>query len=175
MNVLLEALVDHVLGKFEGIDLSTRTHWRDRKLWRPSLSVISAAFMAFYQIVSYAGPSGVRGVIRSSMSTYRKILLVGENQQAGVAQLVLVQHALELLTGLNNTVAIVAVDDKDDTLGVLEVVPPQRTDLVLATDIPHGEGDVLVLHSLDVETLVKSELAQSATNEIEWTKHRCGI
>lgn len=30
-------------------------------------------------------------------------------------QLVLVQHALELLTCLNNTVAIVAVDDEDDT------------------------------------------------------------
>ena len=30
-------------------------------------------------------------------------------------------------------------------------MPPQRTDLVLTTDIPHGELDVLVLNSLDVE------------------------
>jgi hypothetical protein len=84
--------------------------------------------------------------------TYRQILLVSEDQEESVPQLVLVQHALELLTRLNNTVTIVAVDDEDDTLGVLEVMPPQRTDLVLTTDIPHGELDVLVLDSLDVET-----------------------
>jgi hypothetical protein len=83
--------------------------------------------------------------------TYRKILLVGEDKEDGVAELVLVEHALELLTGLNNTVAIVGVDDEDDTLGVLEVVPPQRTDLVLTTDIPHSELNVLVLYGLDVE------------------------
>jgi hypothetical protein len=83
--------------------------------------------------------------------TYGKILLVGEDKEDGVAELVLVEHALELLTGLNNTVAIVGVDDEDDTLGVLEVVPPQRTDLVLTTDIPHGELNVLVLYGLDVE------------------------
>lgn len=38
------------------------------------------------------------------------------------------------------------------TLGVLEVVPPQGTDLVLATYVPHGEADVLVLHGLHIET-----------------------
>lgn len=37
------------------------------------------------------------------------------------------------------------------TLGVLEVVPPQGTDLVLATHVPHGEADVLVLHRLHIE------------------------
>lgn len=81
-----------------------------------------------------------------------QILLVGEDEKEGVTELVLVEHALELLTGLDNTVAIVGVDDEDDTLGVLEVVPPQRADLVLSTDIPHGELNVLVLDSLDVET-----------------------
>jgi hypothetical protein len=85
-------------------------------------------------------------------ATYGQILLVGEHQEKGIPKLVLVQHTLELLAGLNDTVAIVAVDDEDDTLGVLEVMPPQRTDLVLATDIPHGELDVLVLDGLDVET-----------------------
>ena len=91
-------------------------------------------------------------VILRRAYAYGQILLVGEDQEKGVPQLVLVQHPLELLTGLNNTVAIVAVDDEDDTLGVLEVMPPERTDLVLTTDIPHGEGDVLVLDCLDVET-----------------------
>lgn len=83
--------------------------------------------------------------------TYRKILLVGKYQEDGIPQLVLVEHALEFLTSLNNTITIVAVDNENDTLGVLEVVPPQRTDLVLTTDIPDGELNVLVLDSLDVE------------------------
>lgn len=84
-------------------------------------------------------------------SAYRQILLVGEDQEHGVPELVLVEHTLKLLTGLNDTIAIVAVDDEDDTLGVLEVVPPEGADLVLASDIPHGELDVLVLDGLDVE------------------------
>ena len=87
--------------------------------------------------------SGVHGV--------GQILLVGEDEEKSITELVLVEHALELLTGLDDTVAIVGVDDEDDTLGVLEVMPPQRTDLVLTTDIPHGELDVLVLDSLNVE------------------------
>lgn len=84
--------------------------------------------------------------------TYGQILLVGEDKEDGIPQLVLVEHALQLLTGLDDTVTIVAVDDEDDTLGVLEVMSPQRSDLVLTTDIPHGELDVLVLDRLDVET-----------------------
>jgi hypothetical protein len=31
-------------------------------------------------------------------------------------------------------------------------VPPERSDLVLSSDIPHGEGNVLVLDSLNVES-----------------------
>ena len=88
----------------------------------------------------------------NSPSAYGQILLVGEDQEKSVPQLVLVQHALQLLARLDNTIAIVAVNDEDDTLGVLEVMPPQRSDLVLASDIPHGELDVLVLDGLDVET-----------------------
>jgi hypothetical protein len=84
-------------------------------------------------------------------ATHGQILLVGKDQEKGVPQLVLVEHALEFLAGLGDTVTIVAVDDEDDALSVLEVVSPQRTDLVLATDIPHGELNVAVLDSLDVE------------------------
>lgn len=88
--------------------------------------------------------SGVHGV--------GQILLVGEDQEECVPEFVLVEHALELLAGLNDTVTIVAVNNEDDTLGVLEVMSPQRADLVLSTDIPYGEGDVLVLDGLDVKT-----------------------
>ena len=31
-------------------------------------------------------------------------------------------------------------------------VPPERSNLVLSSDIPNSEGDVLVLHSLDIES-----------------------
>jgi len=79
-------------------------------------------------------------------------LLVGENQENRISELILVQHALQLLSGLNNTVTIIAINNEDDTLGVLEVMSPQRSNLVLSTNIPYSERDVLVLDSLDIET-----------------------
>ena len=85
------------------------------------------------------------------MVPYGQILLVSENQEESIPELILVQHALQLLAGFDDTVPIVAVNHEDDTLGVLEVVAPQRTDLVLTTDIPHGELDVLVFDGFDVE------------------------
>ena len=81
-----------------------------------------------------------------------KILLVGEDKENGITELIFPQHLLQLLVGLRDTLTIVGVNNEDETLGVLEVVAPQRTDLVLTSDIPHGEADVLVLDSLDVET-----------------------
>lgn len=126
--------------------IGSRTQVRCRRLWRPSLSVISATLMAFWsKFVSIPFNIALR------RATYGQILLVGEDQEKGVPQLILVEHALQLLAGLGNTVTIVAVDDEDDTLGVLEVVSPQRANLVLSTDIPHGELDVAVLDGLDIE------------------------
>lgn len=88
----------------------------------------------------------------SSIHGIGQILLVGKDEQQSISELVLVEHALQLLASLTNTVTIVAIDDEDDALGVLEVMPPQRSDLVLSTDIPHGELDVLVLDGLNIET-----------------------
>jgi hypothetical protein len=82
----------------------------------------------------------------------RKILLVGKDQEKSIPQLILVEHALKLFAGLWDTVTIVGVDDENDTLGVLEVMSPEGTNLVLATDIPHGELDVGILDGLDIET-----------------------
>lgn len=83
--------------------------------------------------------------------TYWQILLVGEDQEQGIAEFVLVQHALQFFPSLDNTISVVGVDDEDDTLSVLEVVSPERTNLVLATNIPHGELDVLVFDCLNIE------------------------
>jgi hypothetical protein len=93
-------------------------------------------------------------------STYRKILLVGKDEEESVAEFVLVQHTLEFFTSLDNTVSIVGVDDEDDALSVLEVMPPQWSDLVLPTNVPHGELDVLVFDCLDVEAWKGSKLLQ---------------
>ena len=84
--------------------------------------------------------------------TYRQILLVGKNQEQGITEFIFVQHALQLFPGLDNTVTVIAVNHENDTLRVLEVMSPERTDLVLTTDIPHGKLNVLVLDRLDVET-----------------------
>lgn len=89
--------------------------------------------------------------------TYGQVLLVGEDEEQSIPELILVQHTLEFLPGLNDTVTVVAVNHEDDTLGVLEIVSPQRTDLVLTTDIPHGKLNVLVLDRLNVETCSQSQ------------------
>ena len=81
----------------------------------------------------------------------REVLLVGKHQQHGVTELVLSQHSVKLVPGLGYPLPVVAVHDEDETLGVLEIMSPQRPDLVLAADVPHCEADVLVLHSLHVE------------------------
>ena len=42
----------------------------------------------------------------------------------------LIEHSVQFISSLNNTVSVIAVHHKDETLSVLEVVPPQGTDLV---------------------------------------------
>jgi len=88
----------------------------------------------------------------SSVHGIRKILLVGKDKEKSVAQLILVEHALKFLTSLDNTISVVGVDNKDDTLGILKVMSPERSNLVLATNVPNCELDVLVLDGLNVET-----------------------
>ena len=78
-------------------------------------------------------------------------MFVGKDQEESIAQLVFVQHPLQLLTRLNNTISVVAVNDEDDALGILEVMSPQRPNLVLSTDVPHCELNVLVFNGFNVE------------------------
>jgi len=80
-----------------------------------------------------------------------QVLLVGEHEQYSVLEFFLSEHLVELLAVLFNSVSVVGVDDVDETLSVGVVMSPQKSDLVLTADVPHIEGDVLVLDSLDVE------------------------
>jgi hypothetical protein len=103
---------------------------------------------------------GVHGVLEllalgfailGKYGTYGQILFVGEHKEKGISQFVFVEHALQLLAGLDYTITIVAVNDEDDALRILEVMSPQRPDLVLTTNVPDGELDVLVLDGLDIK------------------------
>lgn len=103
---------------------------------------------------------------------YRQILFIGKDQKQSIPQLILVQHTLQLLTGFHHTLTIVAINNEDDSLRILEVMPPERSDLILSTDIPHGKLDVFVLNSLYVEacrwvsiSLIVDEIDKANTNQ----------
>ena len=60
------------------------------------------------------------------------------------------------------------------TLCVLEVMPPQRPNLILTSDVPHSETNVLVLHRFHIETCHQinshtSKMVQIVKNTI----HNC--
>merc|ERR1719323_2278066 len=81
-----------------------------------------------------------------------QVLLVCEDKQHSVPHLILVQHLCKLFSGVLRPIAVIAVDHIDETIGALVVVAPERADLVLAANVPDGEAQILVLHSLHVET-----------------------
>lgn len=91
-------------------------------------------------------------------STYRTrvkrplaVLLVGEDQQDGVLELLLLQHGHELLLGHAQAVRVARVHHEDDGVRVGVVAAPVRPDGRLSAQVPHLELDVLVLQHLHVE------------------------
>ena len=103
---------------------------------------LSVAQTVKTQLVGHLG--GAHGV--------RQILFVGKNKQHRFSQLVLIQHAVHLISGGISTVSVVGINHEDEALSVLVVVSPQRSNLVLSSNIPHSETNILVLNSLDIET-----------------------
>ena len=59
---------------------------------------------------------------------------------------------MKLITSSISTIAIVGINHENQALSVLVVMSPQRPDLVLSSDIPHGEADILILDCLHVES-----------------------
>lgn len=111
-----------------------------------SSSVCGAASLDKPFAVAHAWQSEFLGEI-GDVHSVRKILLVGKHEHGGVSKLLLRQHLLQFVASFGNTIAIVAVHNVNKALGVLEVMSPQRADLVLTSDIPHSELDVLVVNS----------------------------
>jgi hypothetical protein len=90
-------------------------------------------------------------ITKEQLLTTRQILLIRKYQQQTILHLTVAQYTMELLLGLVYSVPVLAVDDEDEALGAGVVVPPERPDLVLPTDVPDVELDVLVGHGLHVE------------------------
>ena len=81
-----------------------------------------------------------------------KILLVGVNEDDSVLEFLIIDHFVELLSSVIDSVSVVGVDDEDDALGVGVVVSPQLSDLVLTAHIPNVERDVLVADLFYIES-----------------------
>ena len=73
---------------------------------------------------------------------YAIIDVISQNGSAhqGGRESYLVEHPVQLIACLTNPVAIVAVDHEDETLSVLEVMPPQRTDLQRASHVSQSQA-----------------------------------
>ena len=72
---------------------------------------------------------------RRRLLTIWKILFVGEDEDDGVAHLSVVDDSVQFLSRFFDPIAIRAVDDEDEALRSCVVMPPQWTDLVLATNV----------------------------------------
>lgn len=112
--------------------------------------------------------------------TAGEVLLVRKYEQETVLHLPVAQYARQLLpsfvyplpvlrgrrqeesakVGASRGRSDLRVDHEDQTLGPGVVVPPERTNLVLTTDIPNVELDVLVRYRLNVEANCDAGSAQ---------------
>lgn len=81
----------------------------------------------------------------------RLVLLVGKDQQRRVLELVLVQHARQLIGRRLQPLNIRRVNHKHNGRGIRIVAPPVRPNRCLAAEIPHVKIEVFVRHRLHVE------------------------
>lgn len=58
---------------------------------------------------------------------------------------------MELLFCFVDTFAVLAVNNKDETLRAGVIMSPEGSDFVLSSDVPHIELDVFIRDSFDVE------------------------
>lgn len=81
-----------------------------------------------------------------------QILLVGKHKQQAVLHFTVAQYTVQLLLRFVNSFPVLAVNDEHEALCSGIVVPPEGPNLVLSSDVPHVELDVLICHRLHVET-----------------------
>ena len=78
-------------------------------------------------------------------------MLVGKDQQKRLFHFSIKNDPVKFLSCFVYSRPVVGVNDEDEALSTRKIVPPERSDLVLTTDIPHIELHILVRHRLDVE------------------------
>lgn len=83
--------------------------------------------------------------------TSRQILLIRKHQQQTILHFPILNNPVQLLSRLIDTISVIRVNDENQTLCPREIMSPQRSNLVLSTDVPHVELDVLVCYRLNVE------------------------
>lgn len=72
--------------------------------------------------------------------------------------LLLVSHMI--FVSVFNEVCVYKLLSFKAYMSILEVMSPQGADLILATHVPNCETDVLVLHSLHIETYKRKIILQ---------------
>ncbi len=83
--------------------------------------------------------------------TCRQVLLVGKDHKEAVLHFVVAENTMELLLGLVDSIAVRGINHEDETLRAGVIVSPERSDLVLPSDVPDVELDILIRHGLHVE------------------------
>ena len=86
------------------------------------------------------------------MRTSRQILLIREHEQQALLHFSVTQYPVQLLLRLIYSFTILAVHDENKALRACVVVPPQRPNFVLASDVPDIELHVLICYSFHIET-----------------------
>jgi hypothetical protein len=108
-----ETLVETITGRGAGsLGIEYVNTWRKQLKLRTDLDV-PGSLPETMQTKFIRDFSSVHGI--------GQILLVCENKQKSVTQLIFVEHSLKFLTCFRHTFPIIGVDNKNNTLSVLEV------------------------------------------------------
>ena len=123
--------------------------------WRPSLSVISAAFMALGRSCLLAKTRRSASRSSSSLSMRCSSSRASDTRSRSFESTTKMMPCVFWKSaggeGERDGVSDGLLEEGDAKRSGRRTMPPEGTDLVLPTDVPHGERDVLVLDRLDVE------------------------
>lgn len=65
--------------------------------------------------------------------------------------MILGEHPVQLVTCGTDAIPVIRIHYKYHTVGVIVVVPPQRSNFILSSNIPYGEANISVLYGLNIE------------------------
>lgn len=88
---------------------------------------------------------------RNEAPTSRKILLIGKYKQQAFLHLSVAEYAVQFLFCFVNSLSVLTVDYENETLSAGVIVSPQGTNLVLTSNVPNVELDILVGDGLHIE------------------------